>query len=104
MHFLTLVNKKSGQLSEEQKKSISQSIGKLAKEYQSIKPDEEIKDEDKKDDVKSKLISLAEKVVNLMPDITESIASVTPLAPFSKAIGKGASYFGDLIKKKLINK
>ena len=56
------------------------------------------------DDVKSMLRNLAEKVVDLMPDVAESIASVTPLAPFSKAIGKGASYFGDLIKKKLISK
>jgi len=39
-----------------------------------------------------------------MPYVAESIASVTLLAPFSKAIGKSASYLGDLIKKKLINK
>ncbi len=103
--FLVFINKKSsGQLTEEQKKSISENIDKLAKEYQSVKTDEEIQDEDKKDDVKSRLILLAEKVVDLMPDVAESIALVTPLAPFSKDIGKGASYFGDLIKKKLINK
>lgn len=102
--FLAEVNKKSGQLSDEQRKSISEIIDKIAKEYQSVKPGEEIQDEDKKDEIKSKQISLAEKIVDLMPDVAESIASVTPLAPFSKAIGKGATYFGDLIKKKLINK
>jgi hypothetical protein len=99
--FLALINKKSRHLTEEQKKSISEIVDKLAKEYQSVKPDEEIKDEDKKVEIKYKQISLAEKVVDLMPDVTEYITSVTPLAPFGKAIGKGASYFGDLIKKEI---
>lgn len=102
--LLVLLNKESGHLPKEQKKSFSEIIDKLAKEYQSIKPDEEIKDEDKKDDAKSKLIMLVEKLVDLMPDVAKSITLITPLAPFSKVIGKGTGYFGDLIKKKLINK
>ena len=102
--FLAIVNKKREQLTEEQRKSFSETMDKLANEYQLVKPDDEIKDDDKIDDIKSWLRSIAEKVVDLMPDVIESIASVTPLAPFSKSIGKGASYFGDLIKKKLINK
>lgn len=99
--FLSILNQKTGQLPEEQKKSIKEILDKLTKEAQGLRADEEIKDEDKKDNIKSKLIDLAEKIVDVMPGIAESITSVTPLAPFSKAIGKGVSYFSDLIKKKL---
>ena len=60
-----------------------------------------VKDEEKIDEIKATQISLAEKIVNLLPDVAESIASVTPLAPFSKSIGKGIGYFGEWIKRKL---
>jgi DNA-directed RNA polymerase subunit F len=102
--FLLILNKKSAQLSEEQKKSIEEILDKLTKEAQGVNTDEAIKDEDKKDNIKSELIDLAEKIVDVMPDIAESIASVSPLTPFSKAIGKGASYFSELIKKKMLNR
>ena len=102
--ILSILNSESEKLPQEHKKSIKEILDKLTKEAQGVRADEEIKDEDKKDNIKAKLIDLAEKIVDVMPGITESITSVTPLAPFSKAIGRGASYFSDLIKKKLSNR
>lgn len=82
--------------------SISERINELAKEFEGIKAGEEIPDEDKKDDIKSKLRNLADAFLALTPDIAEGIAQVTSLAPFSKAIGKGAEYFSNLIRRKLV--
>ena len=42
-----------------------------------------------------------EKIVTIVPQMAESIAAVSPLAPFSKCIGKGAGFFADWIIKKL---
>jgi hypothetical protein len=47
------------------------------------------------------MINIADKIVELSPDIAESIASITPLAPFSKVIEKGAGFIAERIKKKL---
>ena len=85
----------------EQINSINTRINELAKEFEGLKADEEILDEDKKDDIKSKLRNLADAFLALTPDIAEGIAQVTPLAPISKAIGKGAEYFSSLIRRKL---
>jgi hypothetical protein len=100
--FLSLINTKGEQLTEVQRKSLEESINALAKEAEGLKPGEVIKDEDKVDEIKSKQIGLAEKIVDYLPKVAESIASATPLAPFSKAIGKGAEFFAGWIKKKLI--
>ena len=102
--FLALLNQYSGQLKEDQKRSLQQSIDALAKEAEGLKPDEVITDEGKVDEIKSKQISLAEKIVEYVPQVAESIASVTPLAPFSKVIGKGAGYFAEWIRRKLSSK
>jgi hypothetical protein len=99
--FLALLNQYSGQLKEDQKKSLQQSVDALAKEAEGLKPNEVITDEEKVDEIKSKQISLAEKIVEYMPQAAESIASVTPLAPFSKVIGKGTGYFAEWIRRKL---
>jgi Geminivirus BL1 movement protein len=85
----------------EQINSINTKINELAKEFEGIKAGEEIPDEDKKDDIKSKLRNLADAFLALTPDIAEAVAQVTPLAPFTKAIGKGAEYFSNLIRRKL---
>jgi hypothetical protein len=85
----------------EQINSINNRINELAKEFEGVKAHEEIPDEDKKDDIKSKLRNLADAFLALTPDIAEGIAQVTPLAPFTKAIGKGAEYFSNLIRRKL---
>jgi plasmid maintenance system antidote protein VapI len=102
--FLALLNKYGGQLTEDQKRSLQQSVDSLAKEAEGLKPEEVVTDEGKVDEIKSKQISLAEKIVEYIPQVAESIASVTPLAPFSKVIGKGTEYFAEWIRRKLGSK
>ena len=102
--FLGLLNQHSGQLAEDQKRSLQQSVDALAKEAEGLKPTEVVADEEKIDEIKSKQISLAEKIVEYIPQAAESIASVTPLAPFSKVIGKGALYFAEWVRRKLRSK
>jgi hypothetical protein len=85
----------------EQINSINNRINELAKEFEGVKADEEIPDEDKKDDIKSKLRNLADALLALAPDVAEKIAQVTPLAALSKPIGKGVGYLSDLIRRKL---
>ncbi len=86
---------------EDSKKSLQENVEKLAKEVKDVKPDQVLQDEDKVDSIKSYMINIADKIVELSPDIAESIASITPLAPFSKVIGKGTGFIADRIKKKL---
>jgi hypothetical protein len=102
--FLALLNQNTGQLTQDQKRSLQQSVDALAKEAEGLKPDIVVTDEEKVDEIKSKQISLAEKIVEYVPQVAESIASVTPLAPFSKVIGKGAGYFAEWIRRKLGSK
>lgn len=85
----------------EQINSLNNRINELAKEFEGVKADEEIPDEDKKDDIKSKLRNLADALLALAPDVAEKIAEVTPLAALSKPIGKGVGYLSDLIRKRL---
>ncbi len=82
------------------KKSLQENIEKLAKEVKNVKPDSIIQDEDKIDSIKSYMVNMVDKIVEISPDIAESIASITPLAPFSKVIGKGAGFIAERIKKK----
>jgi hypothetical protein len=88
-------------LTPEQISTVNNSINDVAKEFEGVKADEEIPDEDRKDDIKSKLRNLADALLALAPDVAEKIAELTPLAPFSKSIGKGVTYLSDLIKRKL---
>jgi len=85
----------------EQVTLLNNRINELAKDFEGVKPDEEIRDEDKKDDIKSKLRNLADALLALAPDVAEKIAEVTPLAALSKPIGKGVGYLSDLIRRKL---
>ena len=86
---------------EDSKKALQENVEKLAKEVKDVKPDQVLQDEDRVDSIKSYLVNIADKIVELSPDIAESIASMTPLAPFSKVIGKGTSFIAERIKKKL---
>jgi hypothetical protein len=81
--------------------AIFENINKLAGEMEGIKTNEEIKDEDKKDDIKARLINLCEVIVNVTPDIAEKIVSLNPLAPINITLGKDSGYVSNLIKKKL---
>jgi len=88
-------------ITEQQIKTISENINKLAQELEDILADQKIEDEEKKEDIQYKLRNLAEAVVDIAPDAAEKIASMTPLAPVSEAIGKGVEYVSELMKKKL---
>jgi hypothetical protein len=72
----------------------------LAKEVEGLKLGKVIKNEEKVGEIKLKQISLAEKMVEYLPQVTESIASVTPLAPFNK-VRKRNRYFVECIRRKL---
>lgn len=99
--LLALINKQNEKLSDEQKKSINESIDGLAKVAEGVKAGQVIQDQQKRDEIKSQQISLADKIVKYVPKVAESIASATPLAPFSKVIGEGSGYFAEWIKGKL---
>jgi predicted nucleic acid-binding Zn-ribbon protein len=102
--FLTLIGKHTGTLEEDQKRSLNESIDSLAKLVEGLKSGQVVESQEEKDEIKSKQITLAEKIVNYLPKVAESIASVTPLAPFSKVIGEGAGYFAEWIRRKLAKK
>jgi hypothetical protein len=93
--------KEHGGFTQAQIDLISMTIDKLAKDIIGIKSDGEITDEEKKDDIKTRLRNFVEALVDAAPNVAESIALMTPLAPVSKAIGKGVGYVSELIKKKL---
>jgi hypothetical protein len=86
---------------EDSKKALQENVERLVKEVKGVKPDQVLQDEDRVDSIKSYMVNIADKIVELSPDIAESIASMTPLAPFSKVIGKGVGFIADRIKKKL---
>jgi hypothetical protein len=102
--LLALIDKHGKALTNEQKESLAESIDGLTKVTKGLKADQIITDEEKKDEIKSKQITLAEKIVDYLPEVAETIASLTPLAPFSKVIGKGTGYFAEWIKRKLTKK
>jgi len=102
--FLALINQHSEQLPEEQRKSLKESLDGLAKEAEGLKPEQVVENQEKKEEIKSKQISLADKIVDYLPRAAESIALATPLAPFSKVIGEGIGYFAEWIRRKLAKK
>ncbi len=101
--FEKILNEKIKEVpvSEEQKKTIMENVEKLANEVKVVKPDQIIQDENIIDSIKSYMVNIADKIFEISPSIAESVASVTPLAPFSKVIGKGVGFVADRIKKKL---
>jgi hypothetical protein len=102
--FLKLINEHSKTLSEDQKTSLKESIDSLAREAEGLKTGQVLQDQQKKDEIKSQQITLADKIVNYLPKVAESIALATPLAPFSKVIGEGTGYFAEWIRNKLSKK
>lgn len=102
--FLLLINNYSGILSEESMRSLKESVDSLAKLVEGLKSGEIVEDDEKKVEIKSEQITLANKVVNYLPKVAESIALATPLAPFSKVIGEGTEYFAEWVRKKLSKK
>jgi hypothetical protein len=99
--FLSLINDHHHILSDENERSLKESIDSLAKLVEGLNPDKVLEDEEKRDEIKSEQITLANKVVKYLPKFAESIALATPLAPFNEVIGEGTGYFAEWIRKKL---
>jgi hypothetical protein len=72
----------------------------VAKETVDIKPREDVSFE-KKNKIGNTLIGLARSLVKASPSIAEKVASMTPLAPFSKLIGES---FGKIVNSLLKEK
>jgi hypothetical protein len=97
---------KGKQVPEEQVKSVNNSLEELAKEVQDVKPpkegggEQEQIDYAKQVNIESKTVSVVQKVLNLLPEAAETAATFTPLAPFSKLIGKGVTQIVNAIAKR----
>ena len=88
-------------VSEEKVKSINESINELAEEVKDIKPGKEGEiDYVKQTNVEAKTASVIQKVLDVLPQAAETAATFTPLAPFSKLIGKGVQSIVDAIKNR----
>jgi zinc-ribbon domain len=96
---------KGREIPEEQVKSINTSLEELAKEVQDVKPGrEEQMDYPKQVNIESKTVSVVQKILNVLPEAAETAATFTPLAPFSKLIGRGVEQIVDAIgKRKKLN-
>jgi zinc-ribbon domain len=92
---------KGRQIPEEKVKSINQSINELAEEVKDVKlgKEEEV-DYVKQTNVEAKTASVIQKVLDVLPQAAETTATFTPLAPFSKLIGKGVRGIVDAIVKR----
>jgi hypothetical protein len=101
--FSENVNKqlKDRQIPEQQIKSINQSMSELAKEVEDLRPGE--KQEIayvKQTNIEAKTASVVQRVLNVLPQAAETAAVFTPLAPFSKLIGKGMQEMVNAIQKR----
>jgi hypothetical protein len=93
---------KGKQIPKEQVKSINTSLEELAKEVQDVMPgrEEEI-DYPIQLNIESKTVSIVEKTLDVLPEAEEETAATfTPLAPFSKLIGKGVTQIVEDIAKR----
>jgi len=98
---------KGKQIPEEEVKSINNNMNELAKEVEDIKPGEEgeqQKEEQidyvKQTQIETKTASLIQRVLKVLPEAAETAATFTPLAPFSKLIGKGTQQIVDAIARR----
>jgi predicted nucleic acid-binding Zn-ribbon protein len=93
---------KGRQIPEEKVKDINNNLNELAKEVQDIKPGEEEQQIDyvKQTQIESKTATTIQKVLDVLPEAAETVSTFTPLAPFSKLIGKGVRQIVDAIAAK----
>jgi hypothetical protein len=92
---------KDRQIPEEQVKSINQSMNELAKEVEDIKPGKEQEiDYAKQANIEAKTAGVIQRVLTVLPQAAETAATFTPLAPFSKLIGKGVQEFVNAIQSR----
>lgn len=101
--FSETINKqvKDLQIPEEQIETINQSMSELAKEVKDIRPGKEHEiDYAKQIRIEAKTVSVIQRVLNVLPLAAETAATFTPLAPFSKLIGKGMQEIVNAIKER----
>jgi NurA-like 5'-3' nuclease len=92
---------KGKQILEEEVKSINNNMDQLAKEVEDVKPGKEDEvDYVKQTQVETKTASLIQRVLKVLPEAAETAATFTPLAPFSKLIGKGTQQMVDAIARR----
>jgi hypothetical protein len=93
---------KGRQVPEDQVKSINTSLEELAKEVEDVKPrkgESEI-NYVKRTNIESKTATVIQRVLNVLPEAAETAATFTPLAPFSRFIGKGVEQIVDAIENR----
>jgi hypothetical protein len=85
----------------EQVQAINDNLSELAKEVIDVKPGTEPKtDYTKQSQIELKTESLIQKVLDVIPQAAETVATFTPLAPFSKIIGKGVADMVNSVAKR----
>jgi hypothetical protein len=88
------------QIQEDNVKLINNNIDELAKEVENVKPGEEEKvDYVKKLQIEGKTASIIQRILEVLPEGVETAATFTPLAPFSKIIGKTIKNIVDAVSK-----
>ena len=69
---------------------INKRLKELTKEVEGIKPGKEDEiDYEKQKNIKTKTGGLIQRVLKVLPQVDETAATLPPLIPFSKLIGKG---------------
>jgi hypothetical protein len=92
---------KGQQIPEEQVQEINNRLNELTKEVEGIKPgQEEGIDYEKQKNIEAKTGGLIQRILKVLPQAAETAATFTPLAPFSKLIGKGVEQLVDEISKR----
>ena len=82
----------------EQIKPIQDGLNDLTKEVEGIKPEEKVSTVKEKA-LNTKYSIFVEKVLKVLPKTAETVATFTPLAPFSKLIGEGVEQLVQTIQK-----
>ena len=76
-------------------------MSELAKEVEDIRPGKEQEiGYVKQTNIEAKTASVIQKVLNVLPQASETAATFTPLAPFSKLIGKGMQEMVNAIQRR----
>jgi 2,3-bisphosphoglycerate-independent phosphoglycerate mutase len=91
---------KEHNISQEKAAPVQESINELVKEVGSIKPEEKINIE-RKEEIKARITKIAIRLLNILPEGAEVLTAFTPLAPFSKIIGKRIEEIVDAIKEEI---
>ena len=91
---------KQNNISEEKSKEVNNTITELVKETQGLKPDQEPKLL-KQQKWREKFFKVLENILPVLPKTAETIATFTPLAPFSKIIGNAIEKIVEEVQKEV---